>query len=62
LLYKRLEQRRIVLPATVDGDASTSIDAHQLAQLLDGVKTRMSAKEIVREARAKISPITTTRR
>ncbi len=68
LLYKRLDTRRLVLPAGDNGAASVVIDARALSALLDGVdavRRRPTAREIVREARQKVAksgPTSTTRR
>ncbi len=55
VLYKRFEGFRIAAPTFSVGDASLAIDTRQLALMFDGTRTRASTKEIVREARRKIS-------
>ncbi len=66
LLYTRLDAGyRVTLPVAKDGVASVSVDARQLAAILDGAKKRATTREIVREARAKVSissPTPTPRR
>jgi transposase len=64
LLYKRLERHRTTLPTPPDGGSSALIDARALAAILDGVKQRATARELVREAREKVSisaPMSTSR-
>lgn len=60
LLYKRLDARRVALPKDISpGAASVTVDARTLAVLLDGVETRKpTTREIVRQARAKVSKST----
>ena len=66
LLYTRLDAGyRVTLPVAQDGVASVSVDARQLAAILDGAKKRATTRETVREARAKVSissPSSSTRR
>ena len=65
LLYKRLEGARATLPEVADGAVSISVDARILTSILDGTKMRPTAREIVREAREKVSsttPISRVRR
>ncbi len=40
LFYKRLEKGRFVLPRFVEGERTASIDASDLAMLLDGIDLR----------------------
>jgi hypothetical protein len=66
LLYTRLDVGyRVTLPVAHGGVASVSVDARQLAAILDGAKKRATTREIVREARSKVSissPTSTTKR
>jgi transposase len=55
VLYKRFEGFRVAVPAFSVGAASITIDTRQLAQMFDGTRTRASRREIVHEARKKIS-------
>ena len=55
LLYKRLEGARAPLPAVAAGSISVQVDARILTSILDGTKSRPTAREIVREAREKVS-------
>ena len=57
LLYKRLEGARALLPAVAAGSVSVQVDARLLTSILDGTKSRPTAREIVREAREKVSSI-----
>lgn len=66
LLYMRLDAGyRVVLPSAAVGDASVVVDARELAAILDGAKTRPTERDVVREARARVSistPTSTTAR
>ena len=69
LLYKRLDVRKVVLPANeAKGARSVTVDARTLAKLLDGVegvRRRPTKREIVREAREKVhlgAPMSTRKR
>lgn len=56
LLYARLDEGyRATLPSGDAGAPSIAIDARALAAILDGAKKRPTAREIVREARAKVT-------
>lgn len=60
LLYTRLDVGyRVTLPV-LNGAASVAVDARALAAILDGAKKRATPREIVREARAKVSIPTPT--
>jgi transposase len=57
LLYKRLDENVVALPAHIpDGATSISVDAAALARLLDGVKPRKleTPREIARKSRAAV--------
>ena len=66
LVYTRLDVGyRGMLPVFADGVASVAVDARALAAVLDGAKKHATAREIAREARAKVSissPTSTTKR
>ena len=65
LLYKRLEGAQATLPEVAAGSVSVHVDARLLMSILDGTKKRPTAREIVREAREKVSstaPISRVRR
>jgi hypothetical protein len=55
-LYTRLDAGfRVVLPTAQGSVTSVPVDARGLAAILDGAKTHPTAREIVREARARVS-------
>lgn len=66
LLYTKLDAGfRVTLPAAQHGAVSVVIDVRALSAILDGVKKRATAREIVQEARTKVqisSPTSTTTR
>ena len=66
LLYTRLDAGyHITIPLAHAGVASVVVDTRSLAAILDGTKKRATAREIVREARAKVlisSPMSKTKR
>jgi transposase len=66
LFYTKLDVGyRVTIPIAHDGIASVSVDARALAAILDGTKKRATAREVVREARAKVqisSPTSTRKR
>ena len=66
LFYTRLDAGyRVVLPIAHNGAACVAVDARALAAVLDGVNKHATTREIVREARAKVSinsPTSTTKR
>ena len=65
LLYKRLEGAQATLPEVAAGSVSVHVDARLLTSILDGTKKRPTTREIVREAREKVSstaPISRVRR
>lgn len=56
LLYTRLDAGyRVAVPAASNGDACVVVDARALAAILDGVKKRPTERDVVREARARVS-------
>lgn len=56
LFYTRLDAGyRVVLPLAHDGATRVAVDARALAAVLDGAKKHATTREIVREARAKVS-------
>jgi len=56
LLYTRLDAGvRVVLPTAPGGVTSVAVDARALAAILDGTKRSATPREIVREARARVS-------
>lgn len=65
LLYTRFDTGfRVLLPES-KGAASVSVDGRTLAAILDGVKKRPTAREVVKEARARVqisSPMSRTER
>jgi transposase len=62
VLYKRLDKRRVQLPAVAEGTRGVVVDGRTLALLLDGVPAQgagLTAREIAHEARRKVRVATT---